>query len=163
MRGSVSILCWTGVVLTLALPPPTLLRPSYQARQHYKNEPSYLRPEADPPPHPPTHPPTHRARIDIEPPHRTTQRWPLSVHVTLIPGYQPSESHWKQVWLQVSVHVRSHVVSFTPSITNGVPRRSITASPCVDPPRMQSPAMPSSAVACPGTTSQINPEPVVPS
>jgi hypothetical protein len=68
------------------------------------------------------------------PPHHTTQRWLPYEQVTCIAGFQPIVFHWKQVEVVSPLFVwRHHGVSLTPAITYGVPRRSMTPSPRVDP------------------------------
>ena len=74
------------------------------------------------------------------PPHRTTQRWLPSEQVTLTAPTQPCAIHWKQTEalasdasvVQCLEQVLEQGVSFTPAITYGVPRRSITPSPWVE-------------------------------
>ena len=51
--------------------------------------------------------------------------------MTLIPGLQPDEVHWKQTWLHEFAHEATHGVSVTSAIAYGVPRRSMTALPSV--------------------------------
>ena len=51
-----------------------------------------------------------------------------SEQVTVMAGLWPNDCHWKQK-VPPAIELDRHGVSFTPAITYGVPRRSMTPSP----------------------------------